>query len=97
MCYAQLVFLDEPSAGLDPLSRRHLWDLVDKAKRQRAIVLTTHSMEEADILGDRCARRGCGRGGSGLKVARGDGECVGVWVQGWEAGWKEIWWETGKR
>lgn len=64
MCYAQLVFLDEPSAGLDPLSRRHLWDLVDKAKQQRAIVLTTHSMEEADILGDRCA----GAGGTGARA-----------------------------
>lgn len=49
----QLVFLDEPTTGLDPISRRHLWDLIDSCKRQRAIVLTTHSMEEADILGDR--------------------------------------------
>ena len=36
-----------------PPARRHLWDLVDRCKRGRAIVLTTHSMEEADILGDR--------------------------------------------
>ena len=35
--------------------RRHLWDLVDRVKRGRAVVLTTHSMEEADILGDRWA------------------------------------------
>ena len=39
--------------GLDPISRRHLWDLVDRMKAGRAMVLTTHSMEEADILGDR--------------------------------------------
>lgn len=51
----QIVYLDEPTTGLDPISRRHLWDLVDKAKQDRAIVLTTHSMEEADILGDRQA------------------------------------------
>ena len=51
----QVVFLDEPTTGLDPISRRHLWDLIDSCKRQRAIVLTTHSMEEADILGDRQA------------------------------------------
>ena len=49
----QVVFLDEPTTGLDPVSRRHLWDLIDSAKRGRAVVLTTHSMEEADILGDR--------------------------------------------
>jgi ABC-type multidrug transport system ATPase subunit len=49
----KVVYLDEPTTGLDPISRRHLWDLIDKAKRGRAIVLTTHSMEEADILGDR--------------------------------------------
>ena len=38
-----------------PPCRRHLWDLVDRVKRGRAVVLTTHSMEEADILGDRWA------------------------------------------
>lgn len=46
-----------PLAGLDPISRRHLWDLVDRCKRDRAIILTTHSMEEADVLGDRCELR----------------------------------------
>lgn len=51
----QVVYLDEPTTGLDPLSRRHLWDLIDRTKQTRAIILTTHSMEEADILGDRCA------------------------------------------
>lgn len=36
-----------------PRCRRHLWDLIDRVKGGRAVVLTTHSMEEADILGDR--------------------------------------------
>lgn len=49
----KIVYLDEPTTGLDPISRRHLWDLIDKAKQDRAVILTTHSMEEADILGDR--------------------------------------------
>jgi ABC-type multidrug transport system ATPase subunit len=55
-CMVQVVYLDEPTTGLDPISRRHLWDLIDKTKQHRAIILTTHSMEEADILGDRCAQ-----------------------------------------
>ena len=38
---------------MDPISRRHVWDLIVALKDSCAIVLTTHSMEEADILGDR--------------------------------------------
>jgi ABC-type multidrug transport system ATPase subunit len=38
---------------MDPISRRHVWDIISAAKAGRAIVLTTHSMEEADVLGDR--------------------------------------------
>eukprot|EP00898_Chlorokybus_atmophyticus_P003419 jgi/Chlat1/4078/Chrsp26S04118 len=46
-------YLDEPSTGLDPASRRNLWDVVREAKKDRAIILTTHSMEEAETLCDR--------------------------------------------
>ncbi|KAL3528347.1 hypothetical protein ACH5RR_007669 [Cinchona calisaya] len=49
----KVVYLDEPSTGLDPASRNMLWDAVTKAKRDRAIILTTHSMEEAEHLCDR--------------------------------------------
>ncbi|GFR42619.1 hypothetical protein Agub_g3550 [Astrephomene gubernaculifera] len=49
----QVVYLDEPSTGLDPASRRALWDTVRKHKDGRAIILTTHSMEEAEVLCDR--------------------------------------------
>ncbi|XP_057761178.1 ABC transporter A family member 2-like [Arachis stenosperma] len=49
----KLVVLDEPTTGMDPITRRHVWDIIENAKRGRAIVLTTHSMEEADILSDR--------------------------------------------
>ena len=45
--------LDEPSTGLDPGSRRLLWDVVLEAKKKSAVVLTTHSMEEAEVLSDR--------------------------------------------
>lgn len=52
----QLLFLDEPTTGLDPQARRHLWDLVEEMKKAgRTIILTTHYMEEAERLCDRVA------------------------------------------
>jgi ABC-type multidrug transport system ATPase subunit len=48
-----VVYLDEPSTGLDPASKRSLWNVVAKAKGNKSIVLTTHSMEEAEVLCDR--------------------------------------------
>lgn len=49
----KLVILDEPSSGLDPESRRDLWDVLLPLRKSRTILLTTHSMEEADVLGDK--------------------------------------------
>lgn len=57
----KMIFLDEPTPGMDPISRRYVWDIIEEAKKGRAIVLTTHSMEEADILGDRIAVMAKGR------------------------------------
>ena len=49
----QVVYLDEPSTGLDPSSRQNLWSVVKAARAGRGIILTTHSMEEAAALCDR--------------------------------------------
>ncbi|HEU5218556.1 MAG TPA: ABC transporter ATP-binding protein [Gemmatimonadales bacterium] len=52
----ELFFLDEPTTGLDPQSRRQLWDLIEGVKRAgRTVMLTTHYMEEAERLCDRVA------------------------------------------
>ena len=52
----QLLFLDEPTTGLDPQSRRQLWDLISQFQSEgRTILLTTHYMEEAERLCDRVA------------------------------------------
>jgi ABC-type multidrug transport system ATPase subunit len=51
----KVVFLDEPTSGMDPYSRRFTWDIIRKNKDGRAVVLTTHFMDEADILCDSIA------------------------------------------
>jgi len=50
---SKVVLLDEPTSGMDPTARRRLWDLLKQNKDDKIIILTTHFMEEADILGDR--------------------------------------------
>ena len=47
--------MDEPTAGMDPEARRTTWKLIEKKKRGRIIVLTTHYMDEAERLADRIA------------------------------------------
>ncbi|KAL0477482.1 hypothetical protein AKO1_008212 [Acrasis kona] len=51
----QILFLDEPTTGLDPLTKRKVWDLIKVMKKDRIVVLTTHSMSECDYLSDRIA------------------------------------------
>ncbi|XP_032896611.1 ATP-binding cassette sub-family A member 3 [Amblyraja radiata] len=63
---SQVVMLDEPTSGMDPLSRRATWDLLQQVKVGRTIVLTTHYMDEADLLGDRI-----------LIMAKGQLQCCG--------------------
>uniref|UniRef100_A0A5F8GU53 ABC transporter domain-containing protein n=1 Tax=Monodelphis domestica TaxID=13616 RepID=A0A5F8GU53_MONDO len=52
---SKVVMLDEPTSGMDLISRRATWDLLQKQKSRRTILLTTHHMDEADLLGDRIA------------------------------------------
>ncbi|KAG7303248.1 hypothetical protein JYU34_011715 [Plutella xylostella] len=51
----KIIILDEPTAGVDPVSRRQMWRILQRARRGKVLLLTTHFMDEADILGDRKA------------------------------------------
>lgn len=66
----RVVYLDEPSTGLDPASKRALWNVIEKAKGNKSVVLTTHSMEEAEALCDRI----------GI-MALGEMQCLGTAAQ----------------
>ena len=51
----RVIFMDEPTTGMDPVSRQAIWKLMQNLKKDKTLVLTTHAMEEADVLGDRIA------------------------------------------
>ena len=50
-----VVILDEPTSGMDPEARRQIWDILQKERRNKTMLLTTHFMDEDDYLGDRIA------------------------------------------
>ena len=52
---SKVVMLDEPSSGMDTATRRKLWEMLKKNKHGKIIILTTHYMDEADVLADRIA------------------------------------------
>lgn len=57
----QILFLDEPTLGLDVIARQELWELIRALKGKATIVLTTHYMQEAEALSDRVGIMKCGR------------------------------------
>lgn len=50
---SKIIMLDEPTSGMDTTTRRRFWEMVKRYKENRIVILTTHYMDEADILGDR--------------------------------------------
>ena len=58
---SKVIFLDEPSSGMDITSRRNLWDILKRQSEQKIIILTTHYMEEASVLGKRIGIINAGR------------------------------------
>ena len=87
---SKVVFLDEPTSGMDPYSRRSTWNILRNAREGRVIVLTTHFMDEADILGDRIAimsegRVKCCGGALFLKEAFGIGYTMTIIRDGTDA------------
>ncbi|PRP83974.1 ABC transporter A family protein [Planoprotostelium fungivorum] len=51
----RILILDEPTTGMDPINRRNVWELIREKKGGKLIFLTTHSMEEAEVLGEKVA------------------------------------------
>ena len=52
----KVIYLDEPTSGMDPLSRKHIWNLFRLLKKEgKCVVLTTHHLEEAEALADKIA------------------------------------------
>jgi ATP-binding cassette subfamily A (ABC1) protein 1 len=69
---SKVVLLDEPTAGVDPYARRGIWDLLLSYKKGKTVILSTHHMDEAEILGDRIA-----------VISDGQLQCVGssLWMK----------------
>jgi ABC-type multidrug transport system ATPase subunit len=63
----KIIFMDEPTTGMDPKTRREIWEMVKNLKKDKVIVLTTHAMEEAEALADRI-----------VVVAGGELKCIGI-------------------
>uniref|UniRef100_A0A8C6VNR6 ABC transporter domain-containing protein n=1 Tax=Naja naja TaxID=35670 RepID=A0A8C6VNR6_NAJNA len=52
---SKVVILDEPTTGVDPCSRRGIWEIISKNRKGRTIILSTHHLDEAEVLSDRIA------------------------------------------
>jgi len=65
-----VILMDEPSTGMDPVSRRHVWSLIQRLKLDKSIIMTTHAMEEAELLSDKI-----------IVLDHGEIKCVGTPLQ----------------
>ncbi|XP_037567776.2 retinal-specific phospholipid-transporting ATPase ABCA4-like [Dermacentor silvarum] len=88
-----LLILDEPTAAMDPETRRHFWKLIGRFRGKRTVLISTHDMEEADVLGDRIiimhsGKVICSGSTSFLKIACGVGYKlnIGKAQQGFQIG-----------
>ena len=62
-----VIFMDEPTTGMDPKTRRGVWQMIRDLKKNRSVILTTHAMEEAEVLADRIA-----------VISEGEMKCIGT-------------------
>ncbi len=81
--HSAIVFLDEPTTGLDPASRRQIWNILESAKRDCALVLCSHAMDEVEVLCNRIGIMAHGRlrclgSQQRLKSLYGGGYCLSV-------------------
>ncbi len=59
---SKVIFLDEPTSGMDPVSRRKIWDILQQLKSEgKTLILTTHHLDEAEVLSERIAIMAKGR------------------------------------
>ena len=65
-----LILMDEPTTGMDPVSRRQVWDLIQRLKKNTVVIMTTHAMEEAEMLADKL-----------VVLNHGEVRCVGTPLQ----------------
>lgn len=66
----KVILMDEPTTGMDPVSRRHVWNLIQRLKKDTSIIMSTHAMEEAEILSDKL-----------IVLDHGELKCVGTPLQ----------------
>lgn len=97
----ELLFLDEPTTGLDPHARRNMWDVIRKLKSEgRTILLTTHYLEEAEMLADRVGIVDRGRmiaSGTPQEIIESQGSGKTLLISGSEQVAREIGAKTGLR
>lgn len=79
--HPKVLFLDEPSTGLDPVNRRFIWKMIKQIKEDKTVIMTTHSMDEAEYLSDQISiiKNGslqCTGSAGELKAKYGDGYIV---------------------